>query len=105
MRDRERRRARHVLIPVNGDDDAGALKQAESVLAEARSGKDFAELAKKYSTDSTAADGGELGFIQKKDFPGPFGDALFAMKVGEIAGPDHAAWIDDDDLEPFIVRR
>ena len=83
----ERRRARHILIPVTGDDDAGARKQAESVLAEARAGKDFAELAKKYSKDSTAAEGGELGFIQKKDFPGPFGDALFAMNVGDIAGP------------------
>lgn len=83
----ERRRARHILIPVNGDDDAGARKQADSVLAEARGGKDFAELAKKYSKDSTASDGGELGFVQKKDFPGPFGDALFAMKVGDIAGP------------------
>jgi peptidyl-prolyl cis-trans isomerase D len=34
----ERRRARHILIPVNGDDDAGARKQAESVLAEAKAG-------------------------------------------------------------------
>ncbi|HET9474193.1 MAG TPA: SurA N-terminal domain-containing protein [Steroidobacteraceae bacterium] len=83
----ERRRARHILIPVTVDDDAGARKQAENVLAEARAGKDFAELAKQYSKDSTAADGGELGFIQKKDFPGPFGDALFAMNVGDIAGP------------------
>jgi peptidyl-prolyl cis-trans isomerase D len=83
----ERRRARHILIPVTGDDDAGARKQAENVLAEARAGKDFAELAKQHSKDSTAADGGELGFIQKKDFPGPFGDALFGMNVGDIAGP------------------
>jgi peptidyl-prolyl cis-trans isomerase D len=83
----ERRRARHILIPVTGDDDAGARKQAETVLAEAKAGKDFAELAKQYSKDSTAADGGELGFVQQKDFPGPFGDTLFAMKVGEIAGP------------------
>jgi peptidyl-prolyl cis-trans isomerase D len=83
----ERRRARHILIPVNGEDDAAARKQAESVLAEARAGKDFAELAKKYSKDSTSTDGGELGFVQKKDFPGPFGDALFGMKVGDIAGP------------------
>src|SRR6185295_13319162 len=83
----ERRRARHILIPLNGDDDAGARKQAESVLAEARAGKDFADLAKKYSKDSTATDGGELGFVQKKDFPGPFGDTLFGMKVGDIAGP------------------
>ena len=83
----ERRRTRHILIPVNGDDDAGALKKAESVLAEARAGKDFAELAKKYSTDITAKDGGELGFVEQKQFPGPFGDTLFSMKVGEVAGP------------------
>jgi peptidyl-prolyl cis-trans isomerase D len=83
----ERRRARHILIPVTGDDDAGALKQAEGVLAEARGTADFAELARKYSKDSTAADGGELGFVQRADFPGPFGDTLFGMKVGDIAGP------------------
>lgn len=84
----ERRRASHILITVEGDDDAAARKQAESVLAEARSGKDFAELARKYSKDSsTAVSGGELGFVQHKDFPGPFGDTLFGMKVGDIAGP------------------
>jgi peptidyl-prolyl cis-trans isomerase D len=83
----ERRRTRHILIPVNGDDDAGALKKAESVLAEARAGKDFAELAKQYSTDITAKDGGELGFVEQKQFPGPFGDTLFSMKIGEVAGP------------------
>ncbi len=83
----ERRRARHIVIPVNGDDDAGARKQAEAILTEARSGKDFAELARKYSKDSTAADGGEIGFVQRKDFPGPLGETLFGMKVGDIAGP------------------
>jgi len=83
----EHRRARHILIPIDGANDAAALKQAESVLAEARAGKDFAELAKKYSKDSTAADGGELGFVAKADFPGTFGDTLFGMKVGDIAGP------------------
>jgi peptidyl-prolyl cis-trans isomerase D len=83
----ERRRARHIVIAVNGDDDAGALKQAESVAAEARAGKDFAELAKKYSNDATANDGGDLGFVQKQDFPGPLGDTLFAMGVGDVSAP------------------
>lgn len=83
----ERRRARHILIPTEGDDDAAALAQAEAVLAEAQAGKDFAELARQHSKDSTAASGGELGFVQHRDFPGPFGDALFAMNVGEIRGP------------------
>jgi peptidyl-prolyl cis-trans isomerase D len=83
----ERRRARHIVIAVNGEDDAGALKQAETVAAEARTGKDFAELAKKYSSDSTASEGGDLGFVQKKDFPGPLGDTLFTMKVGDVSAP------------------
>lgn len=83
----ERRRARHILIPANEGEEAAALKSAESVLAEARAGKDFAELAKKYSSDVTAASGGELGFVEHSQFPGPFGDALFGMKVGDIAGP------------------
>jgi peptidyl-prolyl cis-trans isomerase D len=83
----ERRRARHILIPANEGEDAAALKKAESVLAEARAGKDFAELAKQHSTDVTAASGGELGFVEHSQFPGPFGDTLFGMKVGDISGP------------------
>lgn len=83
----ERRRTRHIVIPVAGDDDAAALKKAEGVLAEARAGKDFAALAKQYSSDVSAKDGGEIGFVEKKDFEGPIGDTLFSMKVGDIAGP------------------
>jgi len=83
----ERRRARHIVIPVEGDDDAAALKQAEGVLTEARAGKDFAELAKKYSKDTSAAEGGDIGFVQRADFAGPVGDTLFSMKVGDVTGP------------------
>jgi peptidyl-prolyl cis-trans isomerase D len=83
----ERRRMRHIVIPVSGDDDAAALKKAESVLAEARAGKDFAELAKKHSSDVSARDGGEVGFVEKANFEGPIGDTLFSMKVGEVSGP------------------
>ena len=57
------------------------------MAAEARAGKDFAELAKKYSTDATANEGGDLGFVQKQDFPGPLGDTLFAMNVGDVSAP------------------
>jgi peptidyl-prolyl cis-trans isomerase D len=87
----ERRRARHIVIAANGEnqngDDATALKKAESVAAEARTGMDFAELAKKYSADATAAQGGDLGFVLQKDFQGPIGDTLFSMTVGEVSAP------------------
>jgi peptidyl-prolyl cis-trans isomerase D len=88
----ESRRARHIVIAVaegseEGQEDPAALKKAESVAAEARSGKDFAELAKLHSSDPTANQGGELGFVQKQDFPGPIGDTLFSMKVGDVSAP------------------
>jgi peptidyl-prolyl cis-trans isomerase D len=83
----EKRHGRHILIPV-GKDDAAARKQAEDVLAQAKAGKDFAALAKQYSQDPGSADkGGDLGWADHNQFVGPFADALFSMKVGDIQGP------------------
>ena len=82
----ERRHARHILI--TGKDDAAALAQAQQVLAQAKSGKDFGELAKQYSQDpGSAQNGGDLGFAERSSFVKPFADALFGMSVGEIRGP------------------
>ncbi|HET7756463.1 MAG TPA: peptidyl-prolyl cis-trans isomerase [Steroidobacteraceae bacterium] len=82
----EKRRARHILITAK--DDAAALKEAGDVLAQAKAGKDFAELARKYSKDpGSARNGGELGWAERSAYVKPFADALFGMKVGEIAGP------------------
>jgi peptidyl-prolyl cis-trans isomerase D len=84
----EKRRAQHILIPVSGADDPAALKQAQDVLAQARAGKDFGELAKQYSKDpGSAPNGGELGWADKTTFVPPFTDALFSMQPGEIRGP------------------
>jgi peptidyl-prolyl cis-trans isomerase D len=82
----EKRRARHILI--TGKDDAAALAQAQQVLSQAKSGGDFGALAKQYSQDpGSAQNGGDLGWAERSSFVKPFADALFAMKVGEIAGP------------------
>ena len=84
----ERREASHILIPF-GKDPAAALKQADQVLALAKSGQNFAALAKKYSQDpGSAQNGGSLGWIDRAGFVAPFADALFGMKsVGDIVGP------------------
>jgi peptidyl-prolyl cis-trans isomerase D len=82
----EKRHAHHILI--TGKDDAAALKEAQDVLAQAKAGKDFGELAKQYSKDpGSARNGGDLGWADKSSFVAPFADALFSMQPGEIRGP------------------
>ena len=82
----EKRRAQHILITAK--DDATALKEAQDVLAQAKAGKDFGELARQYSKDpGSASNGGELGWADKSTFVAPFTDALFSMQPGEIRGP------------------
>jgi peptidyl-prolyl cis-trans isomerase D len=85
----ERRRGRHILITVeDGVDDASAQKKAADLTASAQGGADFTQLAKVNSKDpGSAAQGGDLGWAQRGMFVGPFEDALFEMKVGEIRGP------------------
>jgi peptidyl-prolyl cis-trans isomerase D len=84
----ERREASHILIPF-GKDPAAALKQADKILALAKSGQSFAALAKKYSQDpGSAQNGGSLGWMDRNGFVAPFADALFGIKaVGDIVGP------------------
>ena len=88
----EKRRARHILITVDGAKDAAAdaaaLAKAQQVLKEARSGADFSALAKKYSQDpGSARQGGDLGWALRGAYVQPFADKLFAMAVGSFSEP------------------
>jgi peptidyl-prolyl cis-trans isomerase C len=86
----ERVRASHILIPLPPKADAAAKQQAQAkateVLAEVKSGKDFAALAKQYSQDpGSGPNGGDLGFFQKGQMVGPFENTAFSLKPGEIS--------------------
>jgi hypothetical protein len=65
---------------------APAKEKAEAALAEVKSGKDFAAVAKEVSQDSSAAVGGDLGFMKPGQTVPEFDSALFAMKRGEVSG-------------------
>lgn len=66
-------------------DRAAAKQKAEAVLAEAKEGKDFAELAKKYSQDpGSAQTGGELGWFGKGKMVADFENAAFKGEKGKV---------------------
>jgi peptidyl-prolyl cis-trans isomerase D len=89
----EQRQVSHILVQVAADasdaDKKAAEARANKLAAEARApGADFAALAKANSDDTGSRDkGGDLGLMTKGSLPGPFEDAAFAMKSGEIRGP------------------
>jgi peptidyl-prolyl cis-trans isomerase D len=85
----EQRRVRHILLSVNDPKEDAAVKlKAEGILKRAQAGEDFSKLAKEFSQDpGSAAQGGDLGWSEKKIFVGPFADAAFGMKVDDIQGP------------------
>jgi peptidyl-prolyl cis-trans isomerase SurA len=83
-------RARHIFFKTNeksgAEDIKLSMKNALMVLAEARSGKDFTELAKTYSEDPAARkDGGDLGLFKKGDMQPELEAAIITMKPGEIS--------------------
>jgi len=68
--------AKHILVD--------SEQQAKDIIAQLNKGADFAALAKKYSKDPGAADGGDLGFFKKDEMVPAFADAAFALKPGQF---------------------
>ena len=95
----EQVRASHILLKTEGKDDstvnakvekekddATVKAKAEDVLKQARSGADFAQLAKKYSEDeANAKQGGDLDFFAKGKMVPEFDQVAFAMAPGQIS--------------------
>ncbi len=81
----ETRRARHILLRVTDKNKAEQEKKAADILQRAENGEDFATLAKQFSDDGSAANGGDLGFFSKKQMVRPFAEAAFRLKKGEIS--------------------
>jgi peptidyl-prolyl cis-trans isomerase D len=85
----EQRSARHILFKTSEDESEDVLSEkyqrAEEVLDMARSGEDFAELAKLYSEGPTGPKGGDLGTFSRGRMVKPFEDAVFSLSEDEIS--------------------
>ncbi|MDH4157649.1 MAG: peptidylprolyl isomerase [candidate division Zixibacteria bacterium] len=87
----ERLHLRHLLLAVgpSAADSLAVRQRADSLLQAARSGSDFAEMAKTFSDDNdTRAKGGELGWFAVSQLPAEFAAEVLGWKnPGEYRGP------------------
>ncbi len=65
---------------------ATSEKTAQDVLAQIKGGANFADLAKKYSEDASASNGGEIGWVTQDQLVGALKDAALSLKPGETSG-------------------
>jgi peptidyl-prolyl cis-trans isomerase D len=82
--------AQHILLFTTNKTDAEVeeiRKKAEDILAQAKKGANFSDLAKKYSEDPGSKDkGGDLGSIKRGQTVPEFEKAAFSLEKGQISG-------------------
>lgn len=78
-------KASHILIKF-GDNKAAAKAKIESILARVTPAN-FADMAKQYSDDGSAQQGGDLGYFKKGQMVKQFEEAAFAAAPNKVVGP------------------
>lgn len=89
---KERVKARHILVKVDKDAPAAEKEKAkarlEALRKEIQGGKDFAVVAKASSEDpGSKAQGGDLGFNERENWVPEFATVAFTLKPGELSQP------------------
>ena len=62
-------------------------EKAAVILQRLQAGEDFSKLAQEFSEDSSAKQGGDLGYVNKNLLAKEFVDALSRMKTGDVSQP------------------
>jgi parvulin-like peptidyl-prolyl isomerase len=81
-------RASVILIKAKRGDtksEKSAQQKIESILEKIKNGSTFNEMATKYSQDSLAPKGGDLGYFTKNQIFGAFSVRAFDMKVNTVS--------------------
>ena len=81
----------HILIQNSNNASVSELEanyeKSMEVYKILLSNKNFEDVAKKYSNDSTAKSGGNIGWKKEQDLPGLFNAQIAKIDVGEITKP------------------
>jgi len=80
-------RVGEIFLSASPATEAQTLDNANKILAQLKQGGSFAGYARQYSEASTAAVGGDLGWVRPEQLPAPLADAVRQMPAGAISNP------------------
>jgi len=80
--------ARHILIKTSAVvSDEQARQRLEQLRQRIAAGESFADLARRFSADVTAPQGGDLGWVNPGETVPAFAEAMDALAEGEVSAP------------------
>jgi len=76
-----------IYLSSTPDTQAQTMATANQILQQLKNGASFAGYARQYSVASTAAVGGDLGWVRPEQLPTPLADTIRQMGPGSISNP------------------
>ncbi len=83
----EEYRVGEIFLSATPANQSEALSNANRILEQLKSGASFAGYARQFSEASTAAVGGDLGWVRPEQLPGPIAAVLRQMQPGSVSNP------------------
>jgi peptidyl-prolyl cis-trans isomerase SurA len=80
-------RVGEIFLSANAGNETQTLANANRILEQLRNGASFAGYARQYSEASTAAVGGDLGWVRPEQLPEPLAATLRRMGPGQVSNP------------------
>ncbi len=80
-------RVGEIFLSATPENASDVLANASKIVDQLRQGGSFQAYARQFSEASTAAVGGDLGWVRPAQLPDPLSAALQQLSVGQLAGP------------------
>lgn len=80
-------RVSEIFLSAPPDNNAEAIANAQRIVAAIRQGASFLAYARQFSEASTAAVGGDLGWVRPEQLPQPLAQAATQLPVGQVSDP------------------